>query len=216
MHVSFIDKNSFLTLQRTKPTGVFEDSEIKDSYSSPYANPDERLAARYAAKIAAQGYGEKETFVIVHDKSGAPEIKNHHDLHCSLSHAMGSGAGAVSKYPVGIDLEWIKPRDESLRNVLAGDMEWEILPNLSPEESITLLWTIKESVLKATRRGFEVPPTRARLLSCVVRTGEVTLCVSVVNLEEELWNVFSQRVEGFILSVAHKQKHDETIIYHWN
>jgi phosphopantetheinyl transferase len=216
MHVSFIDKHSFSNIRHKKPVGIFEDCEIEDSYSSSYADHNERLAARYATKIAARGYGNKETFVITHDKSGAPEIKGRPDLRCSLSHAVGCGAGAVSDHAVGIDLEWIKPRDISLHSVIAGDTEWGVLPVLSEEESITLLWTIKESVLKATRQGFAISPTHARLLSCTVRTGEVALYASIVSLEEKLWNVFSQRVGGFILSIAHEQKYDETIIYHWN
>ncbi len=216
MHVSFIDNHSFLSLQRMKPVGIFEESEIKDSYSSSYADPNERLAARYATKIAARGYGDKDAYVITHDKSGAPELKDRPDLRCSLSHAAGSGAGAVSEHAVGIDLEWIKPRDVSLRNVIAGDTEWKILPDLSLSENTTLLWTIKESVLKATRQGFAVAPTRVKLVSCTKGTGEAAEYSSLVNLDEKLWKVFSQRIGGFILSVAHEQEHDETIIYHWN
>jgi len=83
------------------------------------------------------------------DRNGAPRpIDN---IYWSLSHKPKYVAAVVSRSPIGIDVEEIKPRTESLFPYVASNEEW----NLADRSWGTFFryWTAKEAALKAVGIG---------------------------------------------------------------
>ena len=71
----------------------------------------------------------------------------------SISHKPLMAGAVISKEPVGIDIEHIKPRGrEDLWDRLANAGEWEVAGERS-WEMFFRLWTAKEATLKANSRG---------------------------------------------------------------
>ncbi len=82
--------------------------------------------------------------------------------------ASAVGAAAVSGAPVGIDVERVAPRRPDLwRRILAPE-EYGLVERLGgpTDDTQTLLWSLKESVLKGQRTGF-----RAAAQSVVLTLG---------------------------------------------
>jgi len=85
--------------------------------------------------------------------------KDQNDVPCpfdgnywSLAHKPKYVAAVMSKERVGIDIEEIKPRQESIFSLVASDQEWD----LGKEESwytFFRYWTAKEATLKAIGIG---------------------------------------------------------------
>ncbi|MCH8851353.1 MAG: 4'-phosphopantetheinyl transferase superfamily protein [Planctomycetes bacterium] len=71
----------------------------------------------------------------------------------SISHKPLMAGAVISREPVGIDIEYIKPRGrEDLWDRLANAGEWEVAGERS-WEMFFRLWTAKEATLKANSRG---------------------------------------------------------------
>ena len=87
---------------------------------------------------------------------GAPEVPG---LHVSIAHTgreSTAALAAVAGGPVGVDLERIAPRRPDLWTRILRPDEHALLDALGGPDDIvqTLLWTMKEAVLKAQRTGF--------------------------------------------------------------
>lgn len=86
---------------------------------------------------------------LLKDEDGVPCPVNGN--YWSLSHKPGCVAAVVSQDKVGIDIEEIKPRSETLFSCVATEEEWQ----LSEKSWHTLFryWTAKEATLKALGIG---------------------------------------------------------------
>ncbi|MGD9210136.1 MAG: 4'-phosphopantetheinyl transferase superfamily protein [Desulfobacteraceae bacterium] len=85
------------------------------------------------------------------DQKGAPLPEN--GYYWSLSHKSQFTAGVVAPYPVGIDIEIIRPCSESLKKRVASKTEWKLASNLNQDLTFFRFWTAKEAVLKAVGVG---------------------------------------------------------------
>ncbi|MGD2110935.1 MAG: 4'-phosphopantetheinyl transferase superfamily protein [Phycisphaerae bacterium] len=94
-------------------------------------------------------------------------------FHWSVSHARRFAVAVIGDAPVGIDIEEIVPRDQSLYGAVAYDEEWETIDDRS-WESFFRVWTAKEAALKANGVGI------AELLSCRVAEIEDDLHLTVL------------------------------------
>ena len=79
-------------------------------------------------------------------------------LYLSIAHTGGRevwGGAAIARQPVGLDLERIRPRQPALWRRILSEDEHPMLDALGgpTDEAQTLLWSLKESVLKARRTG---------------------------------------------------------------
>lgn len=70
----------------------------------------------------------------------------------SISHKPLRAAAVISREPVGIDIEHVRPRQRQLHDELADTTEWSILEDRS-WHAFFRLWTAKEAVLKANGLG---------------------------------------------------------------
>lgn len=98
------------------------------------------------------------------------------DCELSLSHCDGAVAAAVSKKPVGIDIEpAVSPRyREKLLDRIATETEREMIKGLDLEKGIAKLWTRKEASFKRKdKKTFS--PIEENAASDTIRTLCITL-----------------------------------------
>jgi len=128
-----------------------------------FAHPDRRLGFALGRTAARRLLAERlgcppEAVPLALAASGAPVVSGH-PLHVSIAHA-GRGADTLAAAvaaarPVGLDLERITPRRPDLyRRILRPDEHalLDALP-LGHDEAQTLLWSLKEAVLKGLHTG---------------------------------------------------------------
>ena len=124
-----------------------------------------RLGRTAARTLAAERLGLSATAVpLLVGADGAPEVAG---LSVSIAHTGGPAAAlaAVADGPVGVDVERVAPRRPDLWTRITRDDERPLLDALGgpTDEAQTLLWTLKESVLKAQRTGFRAAARSVRL-----------------------------------------------------
>jgi len=84
------------------------------------------------------------------DANGAPSPND--GWHWSIAHSREWAAAVISREPVGIDVERIRPRREGLFDQVAGEDEWNAIGGRT-WNLFFRMWTAKEAVLKANRAG---------------------------------------------------------------
>lgn len=112
----------------------------------------ESLAAACLLDLALRPFGLREQ-EMTYSRVGAgkPVLRDHQELHFSLSHGGGAAACAVADRPVGVDVEGPRPVSEALlrRCFTAAER--------ASSEPLRL-WTLKESCCKMTGRGLAALP----------------------------------------------------------
>ena len=88
----------------------------------------------------------------LYNEYGAPYLEN--GPYFSISHCKQGIAVAVSETPIGIDIEAIRPLNESLvRKTMNSEEQTYILSSLNPEIEFIRLWTRKEAYVKMQGTG---------------------------------------------------------------
>ena len=104
------------------------------------------------ALLASTPYTLHPTPSFLYNEHGAPYLEN--GPYFSISHCKQGIAVAVSEVPIGIDIEAIRPLNESLvRKTMNSKEQAEILSSLSPEIAFIRLWTQKEAYVKMQGTG---------------------------------------------------------------
>jgi len=104
--------------------------------------------ARQALKLSAQ-QSQAELGELVKDEQGVPcPVAG---IYWSLSHKPRYVAAVVSRDKIGIDIEEMKPRAESLFARVASDDEWQVLDR--SWNTLYRYWTAKEAILKVIGIG---------------------------------------------------------------
>jgi 4'-phosphopantetheinyl transferase len=115
-------------------------------------------------------------------------------LNVSIAHAGPHAVALAGERPLGVDLEEVRPRDPRLRNRIAHPDD-RLPADLSDDEALVLLWTVKEAVLKAAGTGLRRPP----------RSLRVDLDAGAGSVEDGsgVWRVDYEKREGFWVAVAY-------------
>ena len=126
----------------------------------PVAEAERRLSGK--PKVAELSRISREALRLSAEKSGVmlgELMKNKDDVPCpfdgnywSLSHKSKYVTAVVGKEMIGIDIEEIRPRSESIFSLVASDEEWELIPDRS-WDTFFRYWTAKEATLKAVGVG---------------------------------------------------------------
>lgn len=99
-------------------------------------------------------YGIRGFPAISYGKCGKPYLARYPEIHFNISHCRSAAACAVSGTNAGIDAECVEPFDESLARKIGNDREFtSMLAADRPDIAFTVLWTVKESILKFTGEG---------------------------------------------------------------
>lgn len=98
-------------------------------------------------------YGVRDEDEFTYGPHGKPSLKNHPEIHFSISHCRTCVACAVSDSPVGLDVECYQFDPDLAREVCSEEELAGILASNDPKVEFTKLWTKKESYLKLTGEG---------------------------------------------------------------
>jgi 4'-phosphopantetheinyl transferase len=163
----------------------------------PKRRDDWRLG-RWTAKLAVASYldlGQPDlsSLEVLPDLSGAPLV--YRDGHpvpvsLSLSHRESTGFCVVAEHdvPTGCDLELVEPRNDAFLADYFTSTEQAIVSGTPVEDRhamLTLLWSAKESVLKALHEGLRMDPR------------DVSVSVEGFHGPQGRWNPFRARVTGW-------------------
>lgn len=170
-----------------------------------FARADRRLAfalGRTAARhLLADALGlDPATVPLAVGADGAPLVRGRH---VSIAHT-GRGpavvaVAAVSHGPVGVDVEAVGPRRADLWRRILAPSEHAVLDFLGgPTDSTqTLLWALKEAVLKGQRTGL-----RAGARSVVLTLDDDAGRLSAVSEQSGAWEVAYAPFGGAWVAVA--------------
>lgn len=117
----------------------------------------------------------------------------------TITEAQVLAAAAVAARPVGVDLEWIRPRRPDLYRYILHPDEYGLLEQLpfGHDAAQVLLWALKEATLKALRTGFRLSPKKLRL------TVEPERQAATVRMEDgTTWTLRYDEHDGCFLAVA--------------
>ena len=176
-----------------------------------------RIALENAFKLylLRNGIEPIDNVVIDNYQSGQPyiNIKEYKSLFCSIGHSYGLGVGAIAPFKIGVDVEKIRPHTNLLVNYISDQDEQNLVKDFFAHKTdkITLIWTIKESVMKGLGVGFKIPPKKVKIVSCVGKFFEV----EVLDSEVPDWCVFSIGTEAYYISVAYEKKHGQKKFHNW-
>lgn len=95
---------------------------------------------------------------ICRETHGKPVLKDCTNLFFNISHSGDYAVCAVSKQPVGIDIERIGAYQPNVARRVCSDAEQKLLEQCEdPARLFYRLWTLKESYVKLTGTGISVP-----------------------------------------------------------
>jgi len=103
------------------------------------------------------------------EEYGKPYFKGGKNLHFNVSHSGEWVVCIFDKRPVGVDVEKIKVREQGLFRDCFACGEWEFLQAADPSERLAWfyrLWTLKESYIKMTGKGFSIPLSSFAVKPC--------------------------------------------------
>ncbi len=106
-------------------------------------------------------YGLREAYVrIGQKKNEKPYLIDYPQIHFNLSHSENMVLAVFADAEVGCDIEYIKKADLELAKRFFCPEEYEFIAGLEGEKqdnAFYQIWTMKESFLKATGMGMELP-----------------------------------------------------------
>ena len=105
-----------------------------------------RVAVRISARLSAVAPIRCQK-----DDQGVP--RPYQGVYWSVAHKPEWVAGVVATVPVGIDIEKVRPRPESLYRRIAAADEWRLGAGRPKIHWFYRIWTAKEAVLKAEGLG---------------------------------------------------------------
>lgn len=93
-------------------------------------------------------------------EGGKPYLVSEPGVHFSLSHSGDWAVCAIGDHPLGVDIEKCEPGRPDIASRFFHRDEVRYLNSLLPsmrEDAFYKLWTLKESFVKATGRGMDLP-----------------------------------------------------------
>jgi phosphopantetheinyl transferase len=150
------------------------------------------LGGRYAAKAAAKRWATSRHQApseaeILKETSGKPILANRDDLHLTIAHSGDYAVAVVGNRPLGIDLERLEERPDSLERAFfsAEEQEWVGQDPSMRSRRRDQVWTRKEAVSKLLGKG-----------------GQLLFSGLAVLDEESPWHLETAATEGYTISLA--------------
>ena len=157
-------------------------------------------SAREALKLSAEKSGVR-LGELLKDENGAPcPVAGNY---WSLSHKPKYVAAVVSKGKIGIDIEEVKPRPESLFSHVASDEEWGLKEK--SWDTFFRYWTAEEAILKVI--GIGISGLKACRIISVLDENHITL-----DYKGQFFLVEQLRYKNHIVSVLKGDNQIEWVI----
>lgn len=120
--------------------------------------PRER-AYKLLSELLRAEYGLSPLPELARTGRGKPWLPAHPDVHFNLSHSGGLLLCGAGNTPLGVDIEAVRPRRETLvRYVLSpSEYAWYVQQG-GRWETLYTLWTLKEARCKCTGEGLRLHP----------------------------------------------------------
>lgn len=130
-----------------------------------YKQEDDRLRSLGAgivlASILKQYKLDFAQTVLAYGPNGKASVASRPDIHFNLTHSGNYAAGICGVSPVGIDVEVLGKLNEKTAKRFFHDGEYRYLMEAEDEEERRVrffrLWVLKESFMKATGLGMQLP-----------------------------------------------------------
>ncbi|MEZ4700812.1 MAG: 4'-phosphopantetheinyl transferase superfamily protein [Rhodothermales bacterium] len=159
----------------------------------------EFLLGRVALRtlLADRFEGEPVTFPVRVADDGAVELPAT-GWGASVAHSGDRAVAAINAAgPIGVDIERVQPRHAGLPGFLLHPGEKLLLDTGDPDDTLILVWTLKEAVLKAMRTGFRTSPKHLKV-DLDPPAGRATVTVK----EQQLWQARFEKRDAYYVSVA--------------
>lgn len=133
-------------------------TEERRAYLDTVSNKEKKLASvcgEWCIKKLVSEFADikAEDITVLRTEKGKPYLKDL-PFHISISHSSDLVAVAVSRFPVGIDMEKIKDRDLKLCRKVCTEKDNAIIKNShNPIEDFYKIWTAKEAYFKKEGTG---------------------------------------------------------------
>ncbi len=173
------------------------------------------LLGRWTAKSALARFRNSEErriqdWEVIAAADGAPGIFLEGEpqaIPLSISHSGLHGFCAVSsrRMDLGCDLEQIEQRNHSFEETFftAGELRLlERQPALGRNLLVTLIWSVKESVLKATRQGLKVDTRQIDVTAIESGGGNWNRFDSRDNLQNRKYPGWWRQSDGMVFTIA--------------
>ena len=135
----------FLSQQRYEKIQRLAGDNDKRASIAAYMLLCEALKNRYAIL---------DTPIFEYGTHGKPFLKGYNNIHFSMSHCNTAAVCAVADFPIGVDVEHLRPYNERLASYTMNEEEYALISSsASPEVDFIRLWTMKEAVVKLSGRG---------------------------------------------------------------
>lgn len=128
-------------------------------------------------------YGISASPEFAYTAGGKPYLPDYPAVHFNLSHCRHAAVCAVADFPVGIDVESVRPfKDRLARHVLSKGEYAAVVRSARPDVEFIRYWTMKESVLKLTGEGLRtdlrsvLPAAGVEFSTVVTPTYIYTVC----------------------------------------
>ena len=147
-HLNTLDLETTLPLlsaQRREQALKYKHDQGRRTCVAAYLLLCEGLKREYGiTKPPVFGYGEH----------GKPYIIGEEHIYFNMSHCREAAICAIAPYPIGIDIESVRPCNESLIDYTMNEQEAHSIKEAEhPELAFTRLWTMKEAILKMSGVG---------------------------------------------------------------
>ena len=143
--------------------------------------------------LASTPYTLHPTPSFLYNEYGAPYLEN--GPYFSISHCKQGIAVAVSEIPIGIDIEAIRPLNESLvRKTMNSQEQTRIFSSAHPEVEFIRLWTQKEAYVKMQGTG-------------IISDMHDILC----NVSNVAWEEILELEKRFICTICQKKTADSIV-----
>lgn len=155
---------------------VKEDMPLRYEKAMKYRIDEDRLRSFGVALLLREIVGVKSEKDIIIEPNGKPVAKGYKCF--NVSHSGAYSTLVVSDDPVGVDIEQISGSNLYLANSIytKDELEWM---NEDALKRFHVLWTLKESVMKATGLGFALEMSNFSAIPLINNEG--------IMVEEKRW-----------------------------
>ena len=198
-----------LRIETVPPSGAFDPGDLSGEERArvlTFASSERRrqfvLGRLAVRRLVGETQGVAPAAVELGiDASGAPRVATGYVSIAHGGHGFGAiGLAAYARQPVGVDAESIRPRHPGLGARILRDDEADAVRQLdaAPDAALTLVWALKESVLKGQGTGLRAGARSVRIDELVPADGRARL----VSDTSGVWHLSFERRGDLWLAVA--------------